>query len=133
MLLINPSAEYLLFDLNNHRYTEPCIDYIKQEFPDTKIMVIYGNSLETVSKYINENNTIYDLFHIDGGHIHDIFSVDYENVKKISNNDSIIIFDDYEYPEIFNFINEKVDNNKIIEVNDDNIIKNKSHFIYSYN
>jgi len=133
MLLINPFAEYLLFDLNFHRYTDPCINYIKQAFPQTKITAIYGNSIETVTKYSNENNTIFDFVHIDGGHTHDVFSNDYENVKKMSNNDSLIAFDDYDYPDIFNFINEKVNQLEIIDAKDDNIIKNKHQFIYSYN
>ena len=56
MLLENPNAEYLLFDLNNHRYTLPCLQYIQSAFPSTKITAVFGNSVETISKYIFENN-----------------------------------------------------------------------------
>ena len=34
MLLINPTAEYLLFDLGNHKYTLPAFNYIKEQFPN---------------------------------------------------------------------------------------------------
>jgi hypothetical protein len=71
MLLINSDAEYLLFDLNNHKYTEKTIEYIKKEFPNTKIQIIYGNSVETIPKYIVDNpNQLnsYELIHLDGGH-----------------------------------------------------------------
>lgn len=136
MLLINPTAEYLLFDLGNHKYTLPTLNYIKEQFSETKINIIFGNSVETISEYIrdNENNIkSFDLIHLDGGHTEDIFSQDYINSKKLIINKGIIIFDDYDLPNIKNFIDRKIKENEIIELNDENIIKNNKHFIYSYN
>ena len=76
MILENPKAEYLLFDLNNHKYTEPVLTYIQEQFPTTKITALFGNSVETMSTYIANNlaevNT-YDVCHLDGGHTEDIF------------------------------------------------------------
>jgi hypothetical protein len=135
MLLINPTAEYLLFDLNNHKYTLPTFNYIKEQFPTTKINIIFGNSIETINKYIidNPNDTkSYDLIHLDGGHTEDIFSHDYMNSKKLINEKGIIIFDDYNYNNIKEFIDRKINENEIVEFNDKNIIKNNLHFIYSY-
>lgn len=135
MLLINPNAEYLLFDLNNHKYTLPTINYIKKHFPDTKINIIFGNSCETISKYIIDNpNEIksYNLIHLDGGHTEDVFSQDYMNTKKLICDKGIVIFDDYNMHAIKNFIDIKIKQNEIIEINDKNIIKNNLHFIYSY-
>uniref|UniRef100_A0A6C0ENW0 Class I SAM-dependent methyltransferase n=1 Tax=viral metagenome TaxID=1070528 RepID=A0A6C0ENW0_9ZZZZ len=135
MLLINPNAEYLLFDLGNHKYTIPTLNYIKTQFPDTKINMIFGNSIETIPEYIRDNqNNInsFDLIHLDGGHTEDIFSQDYINSKKLIVNKGIIIFDDYNMHRIKGFINRKIKDNEIIELNDKNIIKNNKHFIYSY-
>ena len=135
MLLINPNAEYLLFDLGNHKYTIPTLNYIKTQFPDTKINMIFGNSIETIPEYIRDNqNNInsFDLIHLDGGHTEDIFSQDYINSKKLIVNKGIIIFDDYNMHRIKDFINRKIKDNEIIELNDKNIIKNNKHFIYSY-
>lgn len=135
MLLINPTAEYLLFDLGHHKYTLPTLNYIKKKFPDTKINIIFGNSVETISEYIrvNQNNmNSFDLIHLDGGHTEDIFSQDYINSKKLVINNGIIIFDDYNMSHIKNFINRKIKEKEIIELNDENIIKNNRHFIYSY-
>ena len=135
MLLMNPMAEYLLFDLGNHKYTLPTLNYIKKQFPDTKINIIFGNSVETISEYIrvNQNNiNSFDLIHLDGGHTQDIFSQDYINSKKLVINKGIIIFDDYNMRDIKNFIDRKIKENEIIELNDENIIKNNRHFIYSY-
>ena len=38
MLLINPNAEYLLFDLGNHKYTIPTLNYIKHNFRILKLI-----------------------------------------------------------------------------------------------
>ena len=135
MLLENPDADYLLFDLNLHQYTDPCLQYIRTAFPNTKIQVIYGDSIETVTKYINdhpEELKSFDLCHIDGGHTEDIFSVDYSNIKELTNEASIIIFDDYDYDPIRNFIDKKVSDNEIIEYSGAGIKKTDRHFVYYY-
>lgn len=135
MLLINPDAEYLLFDLNNHKYTEKTIEYIKKEFPNTKINIIYGNSIETINRYILDNpNQLnsYDLIHLDGGHTEDIFSEDYNNSKKLITDNGVIIFDDYNMNDIKDFIHKKINQKEIVEYTDNNIIKNNLHFIYKY-
>ena len=135
MLLINPDAEYLLFDLNNHKYTEKTIEYIKKEFPNTKINIIYGNSIETINRYILDNpNQLnsYDLIHLDGGHTEDIFSEDYNNSKKLITDNGVIIFDDYNMNDIKDFIHKKINQKEIVEYIDNNIIKKNLHFIYKY-
>jgi hypothetical protein len=136
MLLENPDAEYLLFDLNYHKYTEPCLNYIRKNFPNTKITVVFGDSVKTIYDFINNNPdelSTYDFCHIDGGHEYPIFSKDYENTKKLCNKNSIIIFDDYNFLDIKHFIDNKIINNEIIEVDDLDIKKNNLHFIYKYN
>ena len=135
MLLENPSADYLLFDLKCHKYVEPTISYVKLAFPNTNINIIYGNSVDVISKYIIDNpyeiNT-YDLVHLDGGHTENIFSCDYNNSKILLKTNGVVIFDDYDYPEIERFINKCINKNDIIEYNDNNIIKNSKQFIYNY-
>jgi len=134
MLLENPEAEYLLFDLNFHRYTEPALDYVKRAFPNTVIKIVYGNSVETITQYINDNPEelhTYDMCHLDGGHTEDIFSVDYENMKQFNKKNSCVIFDDYDLPQIRNFIHKKIENGEIKELCN-NVIKTNRHFIYEY-
>jgi predicted O-methyltransferase YrrM len=136
MLLINSEAEYLLFDLGNHKYTSISIDYIKKVFPNTKINIIYGNSVITLKDFIDNNsceNNTYDICHIDGGHTENIFINDYNNVKKIIKNDGIIIFDDYNYSDIKKFLNNKFDMNEIIKYKNENILNTDKHLIFQYN
>jgi predicted O-methyltransferase YrrM len=133
MLLVNPTAEYTLFDLGNHKYTRPCVDYIRAQFPETKIEVIYGNSVETMARYVAENPaqlSTYDLCHLDGGHTQDIFSHDYANVKQLMKADGVVIFDDYDLPAIRSFVNGKLAAKEITEV--EGLVKTGLHFIYRY-
>jgi hypothetical protein len=135
MLLENPNAEYLLFDLNYHKYTEPCIQYIKSSFPKAKITIIYGNSVETVKKYIEthiEELNTYDLCHIDGGHTDDILSNDFYNIKLLSKASSPVIFDDSNYENIYYFLKDRLLKNEISVFKDENLNYTNAHFIYSY-
>lgn len=135
MLSTNPSADYLLFDLNKHTYTEPIIQYIRQAFPNTKIDIVYGNSVETIGQYILENpDTLgtYDLCHLDGGHSEDIFSVDYRNMKELVHRNGQVIFDDADGENIRDFIQWKLAEGEIVEYKDSNLIITNKHFIYQY-
>jgi hypothetical protein len=135
MLMENPTAEYLLFDLNNHRYTEPCVEYIRSVFPDTRIKTVYGNSVETVVKYIEENPGelhTYDLCHIDGGHMEEVFSHDYINIRCLSENNGCVIFDDYDLGEIRRFINSRLAAGDIIRWEDAALKPTSLHYIYKY-
>ena len=135
MLMVNPTATYLLFDLNNHKYTEKCLDYVRNAFPSSNINVIFGDSTITIPKYISlhsdEINT-YEMCHLDGGHTEDIFSKDYENTKILLNENGIVIFDDFDMEPIYNYINRKIHDKEIYIEDDKNIIKNSKHCIYRY-
>jgi hypothetical protein len=134
MLLVNPSAEYLLFDLNFHRYTLPCLDYVKSTFPNANIKVIVGSSVYTIPEFIFSNKEQYHTFdfcHLDGGHTEDVFTSDYHNMKKLMKEDGIVIFDDYDMVEIKNFLNRmlSIDEISLIE----NVVTNERQLIYKYN
>ena len=133
MLFVNPDAEYTLFDLGNHQYTQPCIEYVQSQFPKGRIKIIYGNSVETIPNYvILAPNDKYDLCHLDGGHTEDVFSHDYENVKKMLLPDGTVIFDDYDYNNIYNFINSKISTGDIVEIDEPLLLKTGLHFVYRY-
>lgn len=134
MLMINPTAEYILFDLNCHRYTNLCFEYIKNTFPDTKITIHYGNSVETVKQYIETNImdvATFDMCHIDGGHTYDVFSHDYANVNKLLSTNGCVVFDDYDYGDIKTFLDEKTACGEIRPVVDSVLMETDGHFIYT--
>jgi hypothetical protein len=66
--------DFTVFDLGEHAYFRPCMDYIKKSFPHVNVEVIEGNSRQTVPTYLSSNshkNGTYDVVHIDGGHDYD--------------------------------------------------------------
>lgn len=135
MVETNPSAEYLVFDLNIHKYTEHCLNYIREQYPDTKITSVFGDSTLTVGEYISNNpNEMhkYDLIHIDGGHDDDVVISDFNNCKLLTAENGITIFDDYDYGNIRSVIDEKLLSEEIESVDDLELAKTNLHFIYKF-
>jgi predicted O-methyltransferase YrrM len=133
MLSVNPNAEYLIFDINRWVYTEPCMEYIKKAYPYTKITEIYGDSNITLKEYINSNELhTFDLIHIDGGHDTTTVENDFFCTKELITKDGVIIFDDYNYDNIKNVVNNYV-NKGVISEYTENVIKTDLHFIYKVN
>ena len=133
MIENNPDAEYLIFDLNEHLYTKHCLKYIKEQYPTTKITEIFGDSKFTIPKYIIENETnafSFDLIHIDGGHGEAEVKSDFYFSTKLISKNGIMVFDDYNYVGIKNFIDSRVADSSIEKVNDNNLIDTDLHFIY---
>jgi len=108
MLIANPTASYALFDLNYHPYTDPCFQLLKQTFPTMHIE--YGDSSTTVPQFISSNpDAKYDLIHVDGSHELIFAEKDYENSKRLSTKNTIILFDDTTPGNhLDNFLREKV-------------------------
>lgn len=64
--------------------------------------LIRGNTLQTLTE------SAYDFVYIDGGHSYNTVKADYSKVK----NSKIIVFDDYQLPEVARAIDEIVDETK---------------------
>ena len=131
MVSANPEAEYLIFDLNGHAYTKPCVEYIKNAYPSTKITEIYGDSNVTLKQYIESNDLhTFDLIHIDGGHETQTVENDFTHTQELLTKDGIVIFDDYNFGNIKTVIDKYVDEGVISEYTED-VIKTNLHFIYT--
>lgn len=131
MVSANPEAEYLIFDLNGHAYTKPCVEYIKNAYPSTKITEIYGDSNVTLKQYIESNDLhTFDLIHIDGGHETQTVENDFTHTQELLTKDGIVIFDDYNFGNIKTVIDKYVDEGVISEYTQD-VIKTNLHFIYT--
>jgi predicted O-methyltransferase YrrM len=133
MVSTNPEAEYLIFDLNGHAYTKPCVEYIKNAYPSTKITEVYGDSNVTLKQYIESNELhTFDLIHIDGGHETETVENDFNNTKHLLTENGIVIFDDYNFGNIKTVIDKYVDEGVVSEYTED-VIKTNLHFIYKVN
>jgi predicted O-methyltransferase YrrM len=130
MVSSNPNAEYLLFDLGGHGYTRPCVEYIKNAYPSTKITEVYGDSNVTLRDYVanNELNS-HDLIHIDGGHETHTVVNDFIYTQFLLKKDGIVIFDDYNFGNIKNVIDYYLERNVITKYNVD-IVDTNLHYVY---
>lgn len=64
-----PIIKLTVFDIGEHTYTKPCLEYIEKNFPSVEITYIQGDSFFTLPKFLDKNTIgIYDLIHVDGGH-----------------------------------------------------------------
>lgn len=95
MLLSNPKIKITCFDLGAHSYTIPCYLKIKEIFGD-RINLIIGDSNITLLD-IDEK---FDLIHIDGGHETIVAENDIKNCYRLSKNGTILIMDDYDFPNL---------------------------------
>ena len=132
MIENNPTADYVIFDLCNHRYTIPCLTYIAEQYPNTKIGFIAGDSSISMPNYIKENpNLKFDFIHIDGGHNLENVINDYNNSYSLIKEGGLTLFDDYDYQTIREFINTKLGKGEIKEYSNSELIKTPLHIVYT--
>lgn len=134
MVSSNPTAEYLLFDLGGHGYTRPCVEYIKNAYPSTKITEVYGDSNLTLREYVssNEPNT-FDMIHIDGGHETHTVVNDFIYTQFLLKKDGVVIFDDYNFGNIKSVIDYYTSRGIIVKYNEDGLMETSLHYIYKMN
>lgn len=116
MLLSNPESDFLFFDLNYHRYTEPCFQYLQRYFPETNMEIIYGDSKKTLPKFVENNKEVFDLIHIDGGHDYETLNSDYKNSYLLCQKDGKIVIDDTDYSVIDDFYKKILQQKNMNEV-----------------
>ncbi len=100
MLLANPNASIIAFDLCEHVYTRECFEYLNGEFPG-RLQLIPGDSRRTLPEYRSSHpETRFDLFHIDGGHSVEIAQTDFFNCRAMARENSLVVLDDVNREEL---------------------------------
>jgi predicted O-methyltransferase YrrM len=95
MLLSNPNVNITCFDLGEHKYALPCYNKLKETFGE-RINIIIGDSTKTLQNIVDD----YDLIHIDGGNSIEVAESDILNAYRLSKQGTIIIMDDYDFPNL---------------------------------
>lgn len=133
MVSVNPTAEYLLFDLGGHGYTRPCVQYIKNAYPSTKITEVYGDSNITLRDYVKTNQlNTFDMIHIDGGHETQTVVSDFIYTQFMLKQDGIVIFDDYNFGNIREIVDYYVQR-QVITRHDNELVDTDLHYVYKLN
>jgi hypothetical protein len=127
MLDVNPTAEYVLFDIGIHRYTRPCVEYIQSQFPNTSIRITYGDSKETLP-LCNEE---FDFIHIDGGHEGPEVISDYTVSIRLIAPNCPVVFNDYNYSFIQTFLNQKFQCGEIALYKNEDIDTTNQHIVFT--
>lgn len=83
-LSANPSLVYHGVDLGIHRYTAPCVDYLKAEFPG-RVHFWQGDSREVLPYLATLRSDLdFDVFHVDGGHTSELCRADIANCLRLA-------------------------------------------------
>jgi hypothetical protein len=116
---INKNIEFTIFDINTHKYTWPCFEYIKNYFQNTKFEFIKGDSVTEMPKWISQNiekKATYDVIHVDGGHTKECITNDLKNSIDLVKINGLIIIDDTNNENINDCVNKYIAEGSLIEV-----------------
>lgn len=105
MLLANPNSKALLFDIKEHAYVQPCLDFLKSVFgADRFIDFVEGDSRINLAEYLQQHPELansFDLLHVDGGHQDLTVMSDLKHCILYSNKENhTLVINDYDHPNI---------------------------------
>lgn len=92
MKLLEPTINITCIDINEHKYVLPCFDKLRSDFDNLSLFPY--SSYDIVLPNLIKNNEKYDLIHIDGDHRLEGAIKDLELCIKLSDDRTIVIFDD---------------------------------------
>jgi predicted O-methyltransferase YrrM len=90
-------ADFTLFDLGEHAYTKPCLEYIQSQYPSSTFQTIWGDSTKTIPEWISKHSHVrdsFDLVHVDGGHTMECITSDFATAVQLTKPGGYIIIDD---------------------------------------
>ena len=120
MLLANPESIIYVFDICEHSYMKPCLEYLHSKFGTHRIIFYEGNSLDTVPNTIFPNKP--SLFHIDGCHLFDVAIQDFKNCYNIAKNNDILVLDDTNIYYLGKLWYNYIKDNKIVQFEDRRLV-----------
>ena len=115
----NIELDFTVFDIGQHKYTKPSVNYIKTSFPHISLEYIEGDSIEEMPKWIDAHSDLkgaYDVVHVDGGHTYECVKSDMIGADSLVKVGGIIIVDDTNVKFISRFVDEYCNDNRYREL-----------------
>ena len=116
MLVSNPNLKLTSVDICEHKYTEPCFDYLASVFPG-RITLVKGDSTQVLADVL-QNDKALTGYIIDGGHGLGVAETDLQNVIKYANNKAVLCFDDSDFVELRLLLNAYMMAGYIVPITD---------------
>ena len=120
MLLSNPESVVYAFDICEHLYVKPCLEYLHSVFGTHRIILYEGNSLDIIPITILPNKPT--LFHIDGSHLYEFAAKDLENCYNIAEDGDVFILDDTNIIYLEHLWSSYINANKLVQFKDERLI-----------
>jgi hypothetical protein len=103
MLTANPDLKLTSVDICEHKYTQPCFEYLSSMFSG-RINLVKGDSTEVLAGVLEANKDLTGYI-IDGGHGLITAEKDLRNVLLYANSDAVLCFDDSDFVELRMMLN----------------------------
>lgn len=103
MLTANPNLKLTSVDICEHKYTEPCYQYLKTIFDD-RINLVKGDSTKVLADVLKADKDLTGYI-IDGGHGLTVAEQDLRNVLLHANPGAVLCFDDSDFVELRMLLN----------------------------
>lgn len=116
MLTANPNLKLTSVDICEHKYTEPCFDYLASVFPG-RITLVKGDSTQVLADVL-QNDKALTGYIIDGGHGLSVAETDLRNVIQYANNNAVLCFDDSDFVELRLLLNAYMMAGYIVPITD---------------
>ena len=116
MLTANPNLKLTSVDICEHKYTEPCFDYLASVFPG-RITLVKGDSTQVLADVL-QNDKALTGYIIDGGHGLGVAETDLRNVIQYANNNAVLCFDDSDFVELRLLLNAYMMAGYIVPITD---------------
>lgn len=111
---------FTIFDIGEHSYTKPCVEYIRSKFSHVDFEYVEGDSTRVMPEWIDRYPDVvgtYDVVHVDGGHSEHCISNDMKHTDILVKRNGIVIIDDTNAPEINKYVDSYISTGKYIELN----------------
>lgn len=112
--------DFYVFDINDHKYMEPCLKHVASVFPAVHFKGYFGDSRQILTQFVAANpdqRGTFDLIHVDGGHSEECIISDLNNAVSLIRVGGTIIVDDTNDPIINKYVDALLVGDLFEEIN----------------